>query len=64
MSQHVAEARMTSKGQITIPKKVKEQMGANEGDYILFFEEDGRIFIEAGRVSSKKVSRLQVSETR
>lgn len=50
---HIAEARVTTKGQITLPKKVKEMLGASEGDYVLFFSEGHRIYIEAGRLTSK-----------
>lgn len=50
---HIAEARVTTKGQITLPKKVKDILGAIEGDYVLFFTEGHRIYIEAGRLTSK-----------
>ena len=50
---HIAEARVTTKGQITLPKKVKDILGASEVDYVLFFTEGHRIYIEAGRLTSK-----------
>ena len=50
---HIAEARVTTKGQITLPKKVKDILGASEGDYVLFFTEGHRTYIEAGRLTSK-----------
>ncbi len=50
---HFAESRVTTKGQITIPKKVMEVLGANEGDYILFLKDDHRVWIEAGRLTPK-----------
>jgi AbrB family looped-hinge helix DNA binding protein len=50
---HFAEARVTSKGQITLPKKVKELLGAERGDYILFIRDDHRMYIEAGRLLPK-----------
>ena len=53
MTKHIAEAHMTTRGQIAIPKKVKEQLGAKDGDYILFFEDGGRIYIEAGKLVPK-----------
>ena len=34
-------SRLTSKGQITLPKKVREQMGIAEGEDVYFYEEDG-----------------------
>ena len=54
---HIAEARMTSKGQVTLPKKVKEMLGAEEGDYIMFFKEDNRIFIGVGKLMAKGKTR-------
>jgi AbrB family looped-hinge helix DNA binding protein len=50
---HFAEARVTSKGQITLPKKVKNLLGAERGDYILFIREDHRMYIEVGRLILK-----------
>jgi len=53
MTEHIAEAHMTTRGQIAVPKKVRESLGAKEGDYILFFQEGGRIYIEAGKLVPK-----------
>lgn len=36
------QAKVTSKGQITIPKVVREALGLTEGDTLLFRVEDGR----------------------
>lgn len=54
---HVAEARITSKGQLTLPKKVKEMLGAEEGDYIMFFKEGNKVYIEVGRLTTKAKSK-------
>lgn len=53
MANHLAEAHMTTRGQIAIPKKIKEILNAEDGDYILFYEEGKRIYIEAGKLVSK-----------
>ena len=38
------EATVTSKGQITIPKEVRERMDIEEGEKVLFrFDEDGSL---------------------
>ncbi|MBA7603379.1 hypothetical protein ES703_10487 [subsurface metagenome] len=37
-------AKLTTKGQITIPKAVREKLGLCPGEYLLFTEKDG-IFI-------------------
>lgn len=39
-------ARITSKGQITIPKPVREQLKLEEGDRVVFVEEDGKMVVK------------------
>ena len=51
--ERIGESRVTTKGQITLPKDVREILNAEEGDYIIFFKEEGRMFIEAGSLITK-----------
>ena len=37
----MAKTRLTSKGQVTIPKAVRERLGLRPGDEIEFVEDDG-----------------------
>lgn len=38
---------LTSKGQITIPKEVRERLGVQEGDRIVFqFDKQGRVVLQ------------------
>jgi AbrB family looped-hinge helix DNA binding protein len=37
----IHKAKLTSKGQVTIPKAVREKMDLRPGDELEFFEEDG-----------------------
>ncbi len=39
------QARVTSKGQVTIPKVVRDQLGLEEGDMVLFRVERGRALL-------------------
>jgi len=39
-------AKITSKGQITIPKDIRNKMNLKTGDKILFFEENDKIFLQ------------------
>jgi len=39
-------AKIKSNGQITIPMNVREKMKLKTGDNILFFEEDGKYFLQ------------------
>lgn len=38
-------AKITSKGQITIPIDIRRRLGVKEGDKVLFVEEQGKIFM-------------------
>ena len=38
-------ARVTSKGQVTIPKKVREKLGVHPGEDVGFEEKNGLIYI-------------------
>ena len=44
-------AKITSKGQITIPASVRREMGLGEGDRVLFvLEDDGRITLSGSNL--------------
>ena len=38
-------AKVTSKGQVTIPKKIRDRLGVNPGEGIQFEEKDGAMLI-------------------
>lgn len=38
-------AKVTSKGQVTIPIEIRKKLGIKNGDKILFVEEAGKIYI-------------------
>jgi AbrB family looped-hinge helix DNA binding protein len=47
----MAAARVTSKGQITVPKRIRERLGVRPGDRIVFRErDDGSVVVEAETV--------------
>ena len=51
-------ARVTSKGQVTIPIGIRKIMNIKEGDKILFVEKDGKIFVEnAAMVAFDKIQK-------
>jgi antitoxin PrlF len=41
----VITAKVTSKGQVTIPKSVREKLGVRPGEAVGFEEKDGVLFI-------------------
>jgi AbrB family looped-hinge helix DNA binding protein len=38
-------AKITSRGQITIPMDIRKKLGVREGDKVVFLEDQGRIFV-------------------
>lgn len=46
-------ARVTSKGQVTIPKTIRRALGIRDGDSLLFNLEDGEVRV---RVERKPIS--------
>lgn len=38
-------AKVTSKGQVTIPIAIRKRLGVKEGDKILFLEDRGRVIV-------------------
>lgn len=42
------EAKVTSKGQVTIPAEIRAALNVKEGDHVEFFvHRDGRVFVRA-----------------
>lgn len=38
-------AKITTRGQITIPSEIRKKLGVKDGDKIVFLEENGRIIV-------------------
>ncbi|HBI72704.1 MAG TPA: AbrB/MazE/SpoVT family DNA-binding domain-containing protein [Lachnospiraceae bacterium] len=39
-------AKITTRGQITIPIEIRKKLGVKDGDKVIFIEENGRIIVE------------------
>ena len=39
-------AKITTRGQITIPVEIRKKLGVKDGDKVVFLEENGRIIME------------------
>jgi len=50
-------SRVSSKGQVTIPKSIRELLKLDEGDRVAFIVEDGKVFIT--RASEVTLRELQ-----
>lgn len=38
-------AKVTSKGQVTIPVEIRRKLGIKDGDKVLFMEDGGRVYM-------------------
>jgi antitoxin PrlF len=45
-----AQAKVTSKGQVTLPKAVRDRHGIKPGDVVEFVEQNGRTWVRARNV--------------
>ena len=49
-------AKLTSKGQITIPKEIRKKLRLKEGDKVFFIEEKGKIYFRnASQMALEKI---------
>ncbi|MCX7795039.1 MAG: AbrB/MazE/SpoVT family DNA-binding domain-containing protein [bacterium] len=56
-------AKVSSKGQITIPAEIRKKLNLKEGDKVLFIEENGKIvLLNAGYVAIKEAQKLMEQE--
>ena len=55
-------ARITSKGQVTIPKEIREKLNLSKGSKIAFIEEGGRVFIENEALLTYVRAQKEISE--
>lgn len=55
-------ARMTSKGQLTIPVSIRRKIGLDTGDQVLFYEKDGKIIITASTPASLAEAQIAAAE--
>ena len=52
-------AKVTSKGQVTIPIEIRKKLGIKNGDKVLFIEESGRIYIMNSSMDVKRSKNLR-----
>jgi len=56
----VRVSSITTKGQVTIPKEIREALGLREGDRIVFAVEGERVVIR--KVSGEKLSEILIRQ--
>jgi len=56
-------ARITSKGQVTIPRDIRVKMDLKKGDKILFFEDNGKYFLQnSASIALKNIQDIMKGE--
>jgi len=50
---HLAQAKVSTRFQISLPAIIRKELGVDEGDYVIFSKQDGRIVISGGAVQPK-----------
>lgn len=50
-------AKITTRGQITIPVEIRKRLGVKDGDKVIFLEENGRIIMENATMIALKNAR-------
>lgn len=50
LSMNMEVSRISSKGQVTIPKAIRERLNVDEGDKLAFIEDNGKIVITKSSV--------------
>lgn len=50
MEKIIAKALVSTRGQIAIPKEIKDRMKIQEGDYVVFIEEGNNIIIKTAKL--------------
>lgn len=52
-------AKVTSKGQVTIPIDIRKKLGLKNGDKVLFVEEAGRIYMMNSSMDAFKEAQME-----
>ncbi len=52
-------AKITTKGQITIPIQIRRKLNLKDGDKVIFMEQNGKIIVE----NSTRVALMEAQET-
>ncbi|MEE3488883.1 MAG: AbrB/MazE/SpoVT family DNA-binding domain-containing protein [Bulleidia sp.] len=56
----VSDAKVMSKGQVTIPKNIREVLGVSTGDRVTFIEKDGQVIIMNSAIYAMKKFQKQM----
>ena len=51
-------AKVTSKGQVTIPVEIRKKLGIKNGDKVLFIEDAGRIYMMNSSIEALREAQI------
>lgn len=54
-------AKVTSKGQVTIPIEVRKKLGLRNGDKVLFVEEQGRVYMLNSSMDALRAAQIELA---
>ena len=52
-------AKVTSKGQVTIPVEIRKKLGIKNGDKVLFIEDAGRIYMMNSSMEALREAQME-----
>ncbi|GEN32928.1 AbrB/MazE/SpoVT family DNA-binding domain-containing protein [Aneurinibacillus danicus] len=55
-------SRISSKGQVTIPKAIRNRLHLDDGDHVAFIVENGKVFITKASVVALQDNEESISE--
>ncbi|MBI5226450.1 AbrB/MazE/SpoVT family DNA-binding domain-containing protein [Candidatus Micrarchaeota archaeon] len=60
---HFTTVTLSDKGQISIPKTVRQHLGLKKGEQLVLMEKGGRIILESAAHTIRKLALLEKSES-
>lgn len=57
-------SRVSAKGQVTIPKVIRERLNLREGDRVAFIEERGKVILTKASVGALVILRFPIGNVR
>ena len=58
----VEVSRISSKGQVTVPKTIRQKLKLEEGDRVAFIEDNGRIMITKASILALRELQKEISQ--
>jgi len=56
---HIKTVKITSKGQMTLPKEFRDTLGVSEGDQLILFRKGKQVILQSAKEFQKRVEELE-----